>query len=300
MPPVVTSMGMESFRELVEAEWNRIKESLVLDEAEIKRVKAFFTPLAYDSDAASDKRHEGHASNSKEFSRWLNYNTFDHKVAGYRVVFISLKAPGVAPGDITDKQMDLVADLADRYSSGLIRSTYEQNLVLSDVKQGDLYPLWQSLQENGLATPTIGTLNDMICCPGLDFCELANASSIDVADMIQRRFEDLDYLYDLGEIRLKMSGCMNGCAHHSIGHIGILGVDKKGEEWYQLTLGGYAETTAELGHRLGRAVSKTEVADAVEKIACVYVEKRIEGEQFIETFQRIGIEPFQERVYADN
>ncbi len=297
---LVTAMGIDAFRELVEAEWQRIKDKLPLDETEINRVKGFFTPLVYDANAAHDKHHEGHASNNQEFFRWLKYNTSDHKVSGYRVVFISLKAPGIAPGDITDQQMDLVAELADRYSAGLIRSTYEQNLVLSDIRQGDLYPLWQSLHQHGLATPTIGTINDMICCPGLDFCDLANASSIDVADMIQRRFEDLDYLYDLGEIRLKMSGCMNGCAHHAIGHIGILGVDKKGEEWYQLTLGGYAETTAELGHRLGRAVAKDEVADAVEKIVRVYVDQRIEGEQFIDTFQRVGIEPFQERVYANN
>lgn len=297
---LVTSLGMEAFRALVETEWNKIKDKLILDEAEINRVKGFFAPLAYDANAINDKHHEGYANNNSDFARWLKYNTVDHKVAGYRVVFVSLKAPGVAPGDITAEQMDVAAELSDRYSAGLIRSTYEQNIVLSDVKQGDLYALWQSLHQHGLATPTIGTLNDMICCPGLDFCELANASSIDVADMIQRRFEDLDYLYDLGEIRLKMSGCMNGCAHHSIGHIGILGVDKKGEEWYQLTLGGYAETTAELGQRLGRAVSKDEVADAVEKIARVYIEQRIEGEQFIDTFQRIGIEPFQERVYANN
>ncbi len=297
---LVAAMGMEAFRALVDKEWNNNKDKLILDTAEISRVKEFFAPLPYEVSAAADKRHEGHANNSSDFSRWLKYNTFDHKIDGYRGVFISLKAPGIAPGDITDKQMDLVAELADRYSAGLIRSTYEQNLVLSDIKQGDLYLLWQSLHQHGLATPTIGTLNDMICCPGLDFCELANASSIDVADMIQRRFEDLDYLYDLGEIRLKMSGCMNGCAHHAIGHIGILGVDKKGEEWYQLTLGGYAETTAELGQRLGRAVSKDEVAGAVENIARVYVEKRFEGEQFIDTFQRIGIVPFQERVYADH
>jgi len=196
--------------------------------------------------------------------------------------------------------MDRVADLAEQYSFGLIRSTYDQNLVLADVKQANLFALWQALEQADLATPTIGTLSDMICCPGLDFCALANASSIDVAAAIQARFTELDYLYDLGDIDLKMSGCMNGCAHHSIGHIGILGVDKKGVEWYQFTLGGFSENEAKLGERLGRAIAKADVADTVEKIAKVYIENRVEGERFVDTFYRIGIEPFKGRVYGSH
>ncbi len=297
---LVSSMGVETFKALVDEEWNKIKEPLTLTEEEITRVKAFFTALPYDALAVDDKNHEAYADSNPDFKRWLQYNTRPHKVAGYRVVDISLKAPGVPPGDITAEQMDAVAKLADRYSGGLIRSTYEQNLLLADVKQGELPDLWQSLNQHGLATPNIGTINDMISCPGLDYCSLANASAIDVADAIQRRFEDLDYLYDLGSIKLKMSGCMNGCAHHSIGHIGVLGVDKKGEEWYQLTLGGYADTEAALGQRLGRAVPKDGVVDAIENIVHVYTEQRAEGEEFIDTFQRIGIELFKERVYANN
>ncbi len=297
---LVGAMGAEAFRELVEEEWHKIRESMVLTNEEIERVKTFFAPLPYDLNATQDSNHEEQAASNIAFKRWLERNTTDHKVDGYRVVFISLKAPGVPPGDITDNQMDAVATLSDQYNFGLIRSTYDQNLVFTDVKQSDLFALWQALEEQGLATPNIGSINDMISCPGLDYCNLANASAIDVADAIQRRFEDLDYLYDLGNVRLKMSGCMNGCAHHSIGHIGVLGVDKKGEEWYQLTLGGYAETEAALGERLGRAVPKDQVADTIETIARVYIENRQEGEEFIDTFQRIGIEPFKERVYANN
>ena len=297
---MVASLGIEKFRKLVSTEWEKIKDELILDEAEINRVKAFFKPLPYEKDASEDKQHEQHATNNKEFKCWINYNVDNHKVDGYRIVHISLKAPNIAPGDITAEQMDTVADLADQYSFGLIRSTHNQNLVLTDVKQGDLYSLWQALQKAGLASPTIGTIHDMICCPGLDFCSLANTSAIDIANNIQQHFESLDYLYDLGEIQLKMSGCMNGCAHHTVGHIGILGVDKKGEEWYQFTLGGRADEDAHLGERIGRAIPKAEVTETVEKIANVYLEQRGEGEQFIDTFSRIGIEPFRERIYANN
>lgn len=291
---LVGSMGVEAFTKLVEEEWLKIKDSMILDQAEIDRVKAHFAPFAYDTVT------EQTVTNSPAFARWLEHNTSDHKVPGYRVVHVSLKSPQAAPGDISAAQMDTVASLAEQYSFGLLRSTYDQNLVLADVKQSDLFDLWQALDAADLATPTIGTLNDMICCPGLDFCSLANASSIDVAADIQKRFQQLDYLYDLGEIDLKMSGCMNGCAHHSIGHIGILGVDKKGVEWYQFTLGGFAENEAKLGERLGRAIAKADVADTVEKIAQVYIEQRQPNERFVDTFYRIGIEPFKGRVYENN
>jgi sulfite reductase (NADPH) hemoprotein beta-component len=195
--------------------------------------------------------------------------------------------------------METVADLADRYSFGMIRSTHDQNLLFADVRQRDLYALWQSLKAIDLATPNIGTLTDMICCPGLDFCALANASSIPVARQINERFDDLDYLYDLGEIQLKMSGCMNGCGHHSVGHIGILGVDKGGEEWYQITLGGSASgRDAAIGQVIGPSVAQAEVAETIERILDVFVAEREDGEAFLETVRRIGIAPFKARVYA--
>jgi len=295
---LVNAMGVDRFRTLVEEEWGKIRDSLLLDETEIERVKAFFRPPDYETGVTSDLASL--CGESPAFNRWLNHNTEPHKVAGYRVVYISLKPTGVAPGDISADQMEQVAELAEQYSFGLIRSSHDQNLLLSDVKVSDLYPLWQKLAAANLAAPNIGTIADMICCPGLDFCALANASSIDIAKEIQSRFEELDYLYDLGEIKLKMSGCMNGCAHHDIGHIGILGVDKRGVEWYQFTLGGYAETEAKLGKRLGRAIAKDRVADTVEKIVQVYVENRHEGERFVDTYHRIGIELFKERVYGTN
>ena len=294
---LVNSMGAPAFAELVEREWAKIKDTMVLEQGEIDRVKAYFAPLDYDPDAARQDTCRQQLADNPAFARWYRHNTTDHKVDGYRVVFVSLKSPKIAPGDMTDAQMETVADLADEYSFGLLRSTHDQNLVLTDVRQDDLFALWQALDQSDLATPSIGTVNDMICCPGLDFCSLANASSIDIAQEIQKRFEQLDYLYDLGEIDLKMSGCMNGCGHHSIGHIGILGVDKKGEEWYQFTLGGFSENEAQLGERLGKAIAKDKVADTVEQIAQVYIENRMEGERFVDTFYRIGIEPFKGRVY---
>ncbi|MBL8251317.1 MAG: nitrite/sulfite reductase, partial [Candidatus Competibacter sp.] len=231
---LVKALKPEVFREQVATEWAQIRESgLVLDEAEIERVRRFFAPPAYDPAAARDASFERRQASDPAFARWVRYNVAEHKVAGYRNVFLALKEPDAPPGDITAEQMDAVADLADRYSFGQVRATHHQNLLLADVPQADLYPLWQALQPLRLAAPVVGTLADMICCPGLDFCSLANASSIDVARQINEKFDRLDYLYDLGELRLNMSGCMNACGHHHVGHIGILGVDKKGEEWYQ-------------------------------------------------------------------
>jgi sulfite reductase (NADPH) hemoprotein beta-component len=292
---LVRSLGIDEFRRRVEAEWARIKDSaLRLEDTEIERVRKFFTPPAYesllDSDPAQDR--------STAFRAWYRYNTQQHKVSGYRVVYISLKKPGVAPGDLTDSQMELLADLADRYSFGEIRVTHTQNLLFADVKQTAAFELWQALDRAGLATPNIGTLTDMICCPGLDFCSLANAGSIDVANLINERFDDYDYLYDLGELEIKMSGCMNACGHHHIGHIGILGVDKSGEEWYQITIGGSAGTDAALGTVIGPSVAKHEVADTIARLLAVYVERRRPEERFLDTVRRIGVKPFKESVYA--
>jgi sulfite reductase (NADPH) hemoprotein beta-component len=267
---------------------------------EIERVNAHFTPPAYDPNAAADETFAHLKSQDIRFSNWLRHNTAAHKVAGYRAVFLSLKTIDAPPGDMTDQQMDVVADLADRYSFGEIRVTHTQNLVFADVREGDLFSLWQALTALDLATPNIGTATDIICCPGLDYCALANATSIPIARDIYSRLEDLDYLYDLGDIRINISGCMNGCGHHSVGHIGILGVDKKGEEWYQLTLGGSSSNDASLGERLGPALAKDEVAHAVETILKTYRELRLDDESFLETVRRTGVEPFQENVYANH
>ncbi len=296
---LVKALGAEVFRDQVEAEWAQIKDSgLVLESAEVERVRRFFAPPPYEAQAAADTSFAQYLQADAAFAVWVRRNVADHKVPGYRNVFVALKAPGTPPGDITADQMDAVADLADRYSFGQIRSTHQQNLLLTDVRQADLYPLWGALAAQGLATPVIGTLADMICCPGLDFCSLANASSLSIAQQLNDKFDQLDYLYDLGELRLNMSGCMNACGHHHVGHIGILGVDKKGEEWYQISLGGSSENDVTLGEILGPSVPKTEVANTVARILQVYIEQRQDDERFLETVRRLGLEPFRLRAYA--
>ncbi len=296
---LVKEMGVEAFREAVETEWRQIRDRFPLEEETIDWYKARFVRPDYDPEAGEEEWLERRREEAA-FDAWYRYNTTAHKVPGYRVVFLSLKPPGVAPGDMTSEQLEAVARLCERYSFGVTRTTHTQNLVFADVRQTDLYELWQSLRELNLATPNVGKLTDMICCPGLDYCALANASSISVAHDIYARFEDLDYLYDLGDIRVNLSGCMNGCGHHSVGHIGILGVDKKGEEWYQITLGGSSADEATLGSRLGPAVAKDKVADTVEAIIETYVAQRKEDEAFLETVRRIGVQPFKERVYANH
>ena len=296
----VREHGINHIRELVDAEWVQIRQQLELDDKEIERVKQHFTEPDYDQTASDDDSFSQMQADDKDFARWVKQNVVDHKISGYKIAYISLKSPQSPPGDVTADQLDVVAELADEFSLGEIRASHNQNLLLSDVKQGELYALWLRLQAEGLATPNINTLTDMICCPGLDFCGLANATSIPLAKEINERFDDLDYLYDLGDIKIKMSGCMNGCAHQSVGHIGILGVDKKGEEWYQFTLGGSSEADASLGLRLGRAIPKDKVVDTVTTLLDVFKEHRHEGELFLATVRRIGVDPFKERVYANN
>jgi sulfite reductase (NADPH) hemoprotein beta-component len=292
---LVRSLGIEEFTRRVEAEWESLRDGgLRVDAAQIERMRSFFNPPAYL--ALSNMSPE--AGRETAFRAWYRYNTTAHKVPGYRAVYVSLKKPGVAPGDATDVQMDLIADLADRFSFGEVRVTHTQNLLLADVEQGRTYELWQSLERAGLATPNIGTLTDIICCPGLDFCSLANAGSIDVARLINERFDDYDYIYDLGEIDIKMSGCMNACGHHHVGNIGILGVDKGGEEWYQITIGGAAGADASLGSVIGPSVPKAQVAETIEHLLEVYVEERAPEERFLDTVRRLGIKPFKERAYA--
>jgi len=296
---LVKAIGAEQFARMVEVEWEQIKDSaLLLEQKEIERVTAYFSPPEYDETAVDGTSHGKHLQDNPAFACWCKRNLAPHKIDGYQAVFISLKAPSRPPGDATDVQMDFIADLADRYSFAEIRVTHDQNLVLADVKLQDLFSLWQALKEHDLATPNIGLLTDMICCPGLDFCSLANAGSIPIAKQINEKFNKLDYLHDIGEIKIKMSGCMNACGHHHVGHIGILGVDKKGVEFYQLTLGGSAENDAYLGDRLGPGIEKDKVADTIEKILEVYLGRREGDEIFLETYRRIGIKPFKAKVYA--
>ena len=296
---LVKALTPEVFAEKVEAEMVHLRGgNTTLTEAEVERVSRHFVDPAYQAldnvdYAELDQQFPG-------FARWRSRNTRAHKRPGYVAVTLSLKPTGVAPGDLTDKQLDAVADLAERYSFGFLRTSHEQNIILADVEQRQLHALWQELRESGFATPNIGLLTDIICCPGGDYCSLANAKSIPIAESIQRRFDDLDYLFDIGEIDLNISGCMNACGHHHVGHIGILGVDKKGEEFYQVSLGGNAARDASLGKILGPSFAQDQMADVIEKLIDVYVERRTEEERFIDTYQRIGIDPFKERVYAAN
>jgi len=297
---LVKESGMDKFSELVEQEWLLIRGSNELSDDRIKSMKAQFAPPPYEQDAAQDTSFAQQLLDNKAFKTWVKYNTDDHKITGYRAVFLSLKAPDSPPGDMTDVQLDAVADLTDKYSFGEIRTTHRQNLILADVKQADLFALWHHLDALKLATPNIGTVTDMICCPGLDFCSLANAGSIGVAKEINEALDDMDYIHDIGDLKINMSGCMNGCAHQSVGHIGILGVDKKGAEWYQITLGGSSENDAAIGERLGPAVAKDQVTKAITTILDVYIKQRLEDESFLDMVNRVGISPFKEQVYADN
>ena len=298
---LVRAMGVDTFREAVEQEWSAIKDGpSTLTEDEIERHKTFFTSPDYaviDGDMAVAALAEQTGADPL-FDNWVKRNTVAHHVPGYRIVNISLKATGYAPGDISDKQLELLADLADHYSFGELRTTHEQNIVLADVRKDELRNLWFSLQSANLATANIGYLTDMICCPGGDYCALANAASIPVAEAIQNRFSDIDYVYDLGPIDLNISGCMNACGHHHIGHIGILGVDKKGQEFYQVSLGGSGAKDASLGKILGPSFKQDDMPDIIERILSTYVDLRKEEESFLETYKRVGLDPFKERVYV--
>jgi sulfite reductase (NADPH) hemoprotein beta-component len=298
---LVKAMGKEAFAEKVNAEWAHLKDGeATLTQDEIERHQACFTTPAYSTidDAQAQAAVDSLANENVAFQKWLTRNLFAHKVAGYTAVAFSLKPTGVAPGDMTDKQLDTVAELADKYSFGEARTTHDQNIVLADVKKSDLFALWQEAKTAGFATPNIGTLTDLICCPGGDFCSLANAKSIPIAEAIQERFDDMDYVYDLGELDLNISGCMNACGHHHIGNIGILGVDKKGQEFYQVQLGGNATENAAIGKVLGPSFGEKDIPDVIATVLNVFVENRQGDELFSDTYQRVGIAPFKERVYA--
>ena len=245
----------------------------------------------YQAFEAAKKEH-------KAFDNWVKRNINTHKKPGYAIVTLTLKKTGIPTGNVTADNLERMADMADAFSFGEVRVTHNQNVVLADVRQDQLFEVWQAARAAGFATPNLGMLTDIICCPGGDYCGLANAKSIPVAEQIQIKFDDLDYLYDLGEISLNISGCMNACGHHHVGNIGILGVDKRGDEFYQVSLGGSAGRDASLGEILGPSFARTEMPSVIEKIIQVFVDRRTEEELFIDTCRRIGIEPFKERVYA--
>ena len=297
---LVKERGADKFREEVEAEWLHLKDNAeTLTAQDIERVEARFTRPRHEKlEPVSPVAGPG-------FANWAKRNVHGHKVPGYAAVTLSLKKTGVPPGDATSDQMDAIADLAERYSFGELRVSHEQNLILADVRQCDLPALWHEARALGLATPNIGLLTNIIACPGGDFCALANAKSIPVAEAIQARFDDLDYLHDIGELDLNISGCMNACGHHHVGHIGILGVDKNGEEWYQVEVGGNqgetnGRTRASLGKVIGPSFARADIPDVIEKLVTCYLERRdSEAERFVEVVHRIGIEPFKESVYGN-
>ncbi len=298
---LVKALGADKFADKVNTEFAHLKDGpTTLTQEEIDRASSHFTALPYAAldDQQAQSLLTQQAAESAAFGKWLSRNVREHRQPGYAAVTLSLKPTGVAPGDITDAQLEAIADLADKFSFSEVRTTHEQNIVLGEVRKDQLFELWQVAKPLGFATPNIGTLTDIICCPGGDFCSLANAKSIPIAESIQRQFDDLDYLYDLGNLDLNISGCMNACGHHHVGHIGILGVDKKGEEFYQVQLGGHAGNDASLGKVLGPAFSAEDMPQVVQTLIDVYVKQRVEGEQFIDTYRRIGLTPFKEQVYA--
>ncbi|MFP5390584.1 MAG: nitrite/sulfite reductase [Gammaproteobacteria bacterium] len=294
---LLKALGVEEFTRQVEAEWADLKDGpeTITDE-EMARVAAYFTEPAYKSLPAIDPLAD-HADN-RAFANWLKRNVVAHKKPGYAAVVLSLKKTGVPPGDATAEQMDFMADLADRYSFGELRVTHEQNIVLADVEQTRLFELWQEAKAHGLATPNIGLLTDIISCPGGDFCSLANAKSIPIAAAIAERFDNIDFQHDIGEIELNISGCINACGHHHVGSIGILGVDKDGSEWYQVSIGGAQGNHAAIGKIIGPSFSALQMPEVIDRLLQVYVRERTPDERFVDTAQRLGITPFKEHVYA--
>ncbi len=303
---LVKERGADKFRDEVEAEWAHLKDGpATLIPEEIERIGKRFTRPTYLNLPATDAAYEQKLASDQAFANWVKRNVHPHKVAGYAAVTLSLKKTGVPPGDATAAQMDAVADLADRYSFGELRVSHEQNLIFADVQQSDLHDLWRAAKTLGFATPNIGLLTNIISCPCGDFCSLANAKSIPIAEAIQHRFDDLDYLHDIGELDLNISGCMNACGHHHVGHIGILGVDKGGEEWYQIEVGGNQGNVrpglpAALGKVIGPSFARAEVPDVIERLIDCYLKHRdSEVERFVDVVHRIGVEPFKESVYGN-
>jgi sulfite reductase (NADPH) hemoprotein beta-component len=298
---LVKELGPEKFRDEVDAEWAHLAGGAsTLTQEEIDRVASRFTRPAYRKLAPSALAHSRELARDRAYASWVKRNVHAHRVPGYAAVTLSLKRTGTPPGDASAEQMDAIADLADRYGFGELRVTHEQNLLLPDVELAALTPLWREAKTLGLATPNIGLITNIISCPGGDYCSLANAKSIPVAEAIQRRFDALDYVYDIGELDLNISGCMNSCGHHHIGHIGILGVDKQGAEYYQISIGGAQGNEASLGKVLGPSVSQSEVPDMIERLVRRYLALReSEAERFIDVVRRVGVESFREYAYGD-
>lgn len=296
----LNALGPDEFRRVVDEEWEQIRRSplLAVPRAEIERIARYFADPAWEPLADHPPALAAAVAADPAFAAWHRTNVVAHRAPGYAIVNLSLKAPGIAPGDLTADQMDKVADLADRFSLGELRVSHRQNLVFPDVRQADLPALWAALDKLSLATPNIGQLTDIIACPGLDYCSLANARSIPVAEDITRHFTDAAALADAGEIAINISGCMNACGHHHVGHIGILGVEKNGEEFYQLTVGGSSGRDASLGERLGRGISAADVPPAIGALVARYRELRVDGERFLDTVRRVGVEPFRDAVYG--
>ncbi|MEQ1065931.1 nitrite/sulfite reductase [Acinetobacter sp. XH1741] len=293
---LVKALTPEVFAQKVEAEFEHTREALKIQPEILKKLDEEFTPFEYQD--LADEDFTALFAEHPKFKQWFNINTHAHKVKGYRIVTISLKRAGIAPGDMTTEEMNFIADLADKYTFGELRTTHEQNIALADVPQKDLFDVWQALEQQNMARAHIGFITDIISCPGGDFCSLANAKSIPIAEAITRRFDDLDKVYDLGHLDLNISGCMNACGHHHVGNIGILGVDKKGAEFYQITLGGNSDHDASIGDILGPSFAADAVPDVIEEVLNTYLDLRMEGERFVDTYRRVGIQPFKERAYA--
>ncbi|MDC5164744.1 nitrite/sulfite reductase [Acinetobacter baumannii] len=293
---LVKALTPEVFAQKVEAEFEHTRETLKIQPEILKKLDEEFTPFDYQD--LEDEDFTALFAEHPKFKQWFNINTHAHKVKGYRIITISLKRAGIAPGDMTTEEMNFIADLADKYTFGELRTTHEQNIALADVPQKDLFDVWQALEQHNMARAHIGFITDIISCPGGDFCSLANAKSIPIAEAITRRFEDLDKVYDLGHLDLNISGCMNACGHHHVGNIGILGVDKKGAEFYQITLGGNSDHDASIGDILGPSFAAEAVPDVIEEVLNTYLDLRTEGERFVDTYRRVGIQPFKERAYA--
>ncbi|MDV7651959.1 nitrite/sulfite reductase [Acinetobacter baumannii] len=293
---LVKALTPEVFAQKVEAEFEHTRETLKIQPEILKKLDEEFTPFDYQD--LEDEDFTALFAEHPKFKQWFNINTHAHKVKGYRIVTISLKRAGIAPGDMTTEEMNFIADLADKYTFGELRTTHEQNIALADVPQKDLFDVWQALEQQNMARAHIGFITDIISCPGGDFCSLANAKSIPIAEAITRRFDDLDKVYDLGHLDLNISGCMNACGHHHVGNIGILGVDKKGAEFYQITLGGNSDHDASIGDILGPSFAADAVPDVIEEVLNTYLDLRTEGERFVDTYRRVGIQPFKERAYA--
>ncbi|MBV1873265.1 MAG: nitrite/sulfite reductase [Gammaproteobacteria bacterium] len=296
---LVKALTPAVFAKKVDEEWQRIKDGpMTLTQEELTRVSEHYLPPAYESLENDPKNYLEKLEQSPDFKQWVKTNSAPHKVAGYAIINISLKATGNAPGDISAENMEAIADLADQFSFGELRATHRQNLVLSDIRQTDLYTVWSALSKIGLATANIGHITDITCCPGGEYCSLANAKSIPVAEKIQRKFHQTDAINEIGELELNISGCMNACSHHHVGHIGILGVDKKGSEFYQVSLGGSSSDDTSLGKILGPAFTEQEVTGVIEQCVEVYQQHKEGDERFLDTYRRIGLAPFKERVYA--